>query len=143
FRFNPAKLLLDPYAKAIGRSVRWADELFGYKIGDEQVDLSLDDRDSTPFAPLGVVIDASFDWSGEERPVIPWHETTIYEAHVRGLTKLHPDVPENLRGTYAGMASPPIIAHLKKLGITSVELMPVHYFLSDRHLIDKGLRNYW
>ncbi|HWA28770.1 MAG TPA: glycogen debranching protein GlgX [Lacunisphaera sp.] len=142
-RCNPAKLLLDPYAKAIGRSVRWADELFGYKIGDPQLDLSMDERDSAPFAPLGVVIDATFDWTGEDRPVIPWHETTIYEAHVRGLTKLHPEVPEKLRGTYAGMASPPIIAHLKKLGVTSIELMPVHYFVSERHLIDKGLRNYW
>ncbi len=142
-RFNPAKLLLDPYAKAIGRPLKWADELFGYRIGDGQMDLSRDDRDSAPFAPLGVVIDARFDWSGEQRPDIPWHETSIYEAHVRGLTKLHPDVPKQLRGTYAGMASSPIIAHLKKLGITSIELMPVHYFLSDRHLIDKGLRNYW
>ena len=142
-RFNPSKLLLDPYAKAIGRPLQWADELFGYRIGDEQLDLSRDDRDSTPFAPLGVVIDASFDWGDEKRPVVPWHETTIYEAHVRGLTKLHPEVPEKLRGTYAGMASPPIIAHLKKLGVTSIELMPVHHFLSDRHLVDKGLRNYW
>jgi isoamylase len=142
-RFNPAKLLLDPYAKAIGRPVKWADELFGYTLGDAQADLSRDDRDSTPFAPLGVVIDAQFDWSGEQRPVVPWHETTIYEAHVRGLTKLHPDVPEHLRGTYAGVASPPVIAHLKQLGVTSIELMPIHYFLSDRHLIDQGLRNYW
>jgi glycogen operon protein len=142
-RFNPNKLLLDPYAKAIGRGLKWADELFGYTLGDPSGDLSFDDRDSAPFAPLAAVIDPAFDWSGEKRPAYPSHETIIYEAHVRGMTLQHPEVPKHLRGTYAGMASPPIIQHLKDLGITALELMPVHYFLQDRHLVDKGLRNYW
>jgi len=142
-RFNPNKLLLDPYAKAIGRELRWADELFGYRLGDAGADLSFDDRDSGPFAPLGAVIDSRFDWSGERRPSYPAHETLIYEAHVRGMTRLHPEVPEHLRGTYAGMASDPIVKHLQKMGVTAVELMPVHYFVQDRHLVERGLRNYW
>jgi isoamylase len=142
-RFNPNKLLLDPYAKAIGRKLTWADELFAYQLGDPDGDLAFDDRDSAQFAPLGAVVDPSFDWSDERRPSHPSHETLIYEAHVRGMTMLHPQVPEKLRGTYAGLASEPIIAHLLSLGITAIELMPVHYFLDDRHLIDKGLRNYW
>ncbi len=142
-RFNSNKLLLDPYTKAIGRPLQWADELFGYQVGDPSGDLSFDDRDSGPFAPLGAVIDPSFDWSGETRPCFPAHETILYEAHIRGMTRLHPDVPEALRGTYAGMASKPIIEHLHRLGVTAVELMPVHYFLQDRHLVDRGLRNYW
>jgi glycogen operon protein len=142
-RFNPNKLLLDPYAKAIGRDLQWADALFGYQLGDAGADLSFDDRDSAPFAPLGAVIDSSFDWSGEKRPSYPAHETVIYEAHVRGMTRLHPEVPEHLRGTYAGMASEPVIRHLQKMGVTAVELMPVHYFVQDRHLLERGLRNYW
>jgi isoamylase len=142
-RFNPNKLLLDPYAKAIGRELKWADELFGYQLGDSNGDLSFDDRDSGPFAPLGVVVDSRFDWGGEQRPAYPAHETLIYEAHVRGMTHLHPDVPEHLRGTYAGMASEPVIQHLRKLGVTALELMPVHYFVHDRHLVDRGLSNYW
>jgi glycogen operon protein len=142
-RFNPNKLLLDPYAKAIGRQLKWADELFGYHLGDPDGDLSFDDRDSAPFAPLGLVVDPSFDWSGERRPSHPLHETVIYEAHVRGMSYLRSDIPSHLRGTYAGMASEPIVKHLQSLGITALELMPVHYFLHDRHLVDKGLRNYW
>ncbi|MFT3781969.1 MAG: glycogen debranching protein GlgX [Nibricoccus sp.] len=142
-RFNPNKLLLDPYAKAIGRDLRWGDELFGYQIGHADGDLSMDTRDSGAHAPLAAVIDESFDWSDEERPDIPWTETVIYEAHVRGMTKLHPDIPPELRGTYLGMASEPVLEHLHKLGVTTVELMPVHYFVQDRHLVEKGLRNYW
>ncbi|MGH9562305.1 MAG: glycogen debranching protein GlgX, partial [Terracidiphilus sp.] len=142
-RFNINKLLLDPYAKAIGRQLNWADELFGYRMGDPDGDLSFDDRDSAPFAPLGMVVDPRFDWSGERRPSHALHETLIYEAHVRGISYLHPDVPSGLRGTYAALASEPIIKHLQGLGITALELMPVHYFLQDRHLLDKGLRNYW
>src|SRR5580698_4521388 len=142
-RFNPNKLLLDPYTKAIGRELKWADELFSYEIGHAEADLSFDERDSAAFAPLGMVIDGSFDWNGEQRPSVVWHETVIYEAHVRGMTRLHPDVPENLRGTYAGAASEPMLQHLKRLGITAIELMPVHHFLHDRHLLEKGLRNYW
>jgi glycogen operon protein len=142
-RFNPNKLLLDPYAKVIGRPLKWADELFGYTVGDPDGDLKCDERDSAAFAPLAAVVDGSFDWSGERRPVIQAHETIIYEAHVRGMTMRHPDVPEALRGTFAGMASEPIIRHLQQLGITALELMPVHYFLDDRHLIDTKLCNYW
>jgi glycogen operon protein len=142
-RFNPNKLLLDPYAKAIGRPLTWADELFGYQVGDPDGDLSFDDRDSAPFAPIGVVTDSAFDWSGEQRPSHLAHKHVIYESHVRGMTCLHPDVPERLRGKYAGMASEPILEHLKSLGVTAVELMPVHHFLQDRHLVDRGLRNYW
>jgi isoamylase len=142
-RFNPNKLLLDPYAKAIGRELQWSDELFGYEVGDPDGDLAFDERDSAPFAPLGAVIDSSFDWSGEVRPSYPWHETLVYEAHVRGMTMLHPAVPEAMRGRYAGIASAPIIAHLQAMGVTAIELMPVHYFLDDRHLQDQGLKNYW
>ncbi|MGO8857155.1 MAG: glycogen debranching protein GlgX [Steroidobacteraceae bacterium] len=142
-RFNPNKLLLDPYAKVIGRPLEWADELFAYKLGDPKGDLTFDDRDSAPFAPLAAVVDTTFDWSGENRPAYEAHDTLIYEAHVRGMTMLHPEVPEALRGTYAGMASEPVIKHLQQLGVTAVELMPVHYFLNDRHLLDQNLRNYW
>jgi len=142
-RFNPNKLLLDPYAKAIGRPLQWADELFAYKLGDPAGDLSFDERDSAPFAPLGAVVDPHFDWSGETRPARCCHDAIIYETHVRGLTRLHPEVPEHMRGTYAGIACAPIIAHLKSLGVTALELMPVHYFLDDRHLVEKGLKNYW
>ncbi len=142
-RFNANKILLDPYAKAIGRDIEWADELFAYEIGHDDVDLSFDARDSAAFAPLAIVTDNTFDWSGEHRPRHEWHDTVIYETHVKGLTKTHPDVPEHLRGTYAGLASPPMIEHFKKLGITSVELLPIHYFANDRHLIERGLSNYW
>ncbi|HEY1791629.1 MAG TPA: glycogen debranching protein GlgX [Opitutaceae bacterium] len=142
-RFNSNKLLLDPYAKAIGRETKWADELFGYTIGHPDGDLSFDERDSAPFAPLASVVDSEFDWGRESRPEITWSGTVIYEAHVRGMTRLHPDIPEALRGTYKAMASDPILEHLKKLGITTVELMPVHHFLQDRHLLEKGLSNYW
>jgi isoamylase len=142
-RFNPNKLLLDPYAKSIGRELKWADELFGYQIGHADADLSFDERDSAAFAPLARVIDGSFDWSDEKRPNVSWPETIIYESHVRGMTRLHPDIPEKVRGTYRAMASDPILAHLKKLGVTTVELMPVHHFLQDRHLVEKGLHNYW
>jgi isoamylase len=142
-RFNPTKLVLDPYAKAIGRQVRWGDELFGYRIGDPQEDLSLDDRDSAPFAPLGVVIDPAFTWGDDRPPRIPWHETVIYELHVKGFTKRHPGVPEGLRGTYIGLTTKPALGHLLDLGVTTVELMPVHHFVDDRHLIGRGLSNYW
>lgn len=142
-RFNPNKLLLDPYAKAIGRPLAWGDELFGYRIGDPGGDLSIDERDSAAIAPLGCVIDPSFDWAGDRPPRRLWRETVIYEAHVKGLTMLHPEVPPELRGTYAGIASPPVIEHLTRLGVTAIELMPVHHFIHDRHLIERGLRNYW
>ncbi len=142
-RFNPNKLLLDPYAKAIGRELSWADELFGYVVGDPSADLAFDDRDSAAFAPLGMVVDPAFDWSGETRPKHEAHSTVIYEAHVRGLTKLHPDVPAELRGTYAGIASAPVVRHLLEMGVTAIELMPIHYYLDDRHLVDQQRHNYW
>jgi len=142
-RFNPRKVLLDPYAKAIGRPLRWADELFGYGIGDPAEDLSFDDRDSAASAPLAAVVDSKFDWGNDRSPGRRWRETVIYEAHVKGLTQLHPKVPEHLRGTYAGLASKPVIEHLTRLGVTAIELMPVHHFVQDRHLLERGLSNYW
>jgi isoamylase len=142
-RFNPNKVVLDPYAKAIGRDVIWDDALFGYKIGDAAEDLSLDERDSARYCPLGAVLDTAFTWGDDRAPHIPWHKTLIYEAHVRGLTVNHPEVPEDRRGTYAGLASEAVIQHLLSLGVTAVELMPVHYHLNDRHLAEKGLTNYW
>ncbi len=142
-RFNPNKVLLDPYAKAIGRDIRWCDEMFGYKVGDPAGDLSFDERDNAHAAPLGVVIDPAFTWGDDRPPKTPWHQTVIYEVHVKGFTKLHPDVPEEMRGTYAGFTSPPAIDHLRKLGVTAVELLPVFQRIDDRHLLEKGLCNYW
>ena len=142
-RFNPNKLLLDPYAKAIGRPLRWNDSLFGYDVHSSREDLSFSATDSAPYAPLGAVVENSFAWGTDQRPDIPWEETIIYETHVKGLTQKHPDVPESLRGTYLGLASSPVIEHLKRLGITTVQLLPVHAKLQDRFLLEKGLRNYW
>ncbi|WP_433900097.1 glycogen debranching protein GlgX [Sphingobacterium puteale] len=142
-RFNPNKLLIDPYAKAISGTVQWNDALFGYAIGDTVSDLSFSDTDSAPYVPKSVVIDTAFDWEGDRPPSIPMHQTVIYEAHVKGFTALHPDIPEEIRGTYAGMAHPAAIAYLKEMGITAIELLPIHHFLTDRHLQDKGLSNYW
>lgn len=142
-RFNHNKLLLDPYAKAIGREIQWDDSLFGYTIGAEGDDLTFDERDSAAFAPLGIVVDPEFDWEGDEPLGTAWHNTVIYEAHVKGLTMRHPGVPEELRGTYAGIACPAIIDYLKNLGITAIELIPIQYFADDRHLQEKGLHNYW
>jgi glycogen operon protein len=142
-RFNPAKLLLDPYAKAIDRTIDWNDALFGYTIGSEQQDLQKDDRDSAPFAPKSVVTEPWFDWEGDRRLSIPWEDTVIYEIHTKGMTKLHPALPEEIRGTYAGLVHPAVIDHLQRLGITAVELMPVHHFVADRHLVEKKLTNYW
>jgi isoamylase len=142
-RFNPNKLLTDPYAKAVVRRARWDDAMFGYRAGDPQEDLSFDDRDSAAYAPLCAVVDPSFVWGDDRPPCVPWHETIIYEAHVKGLTALHPDIPEQLRGTYAGLASDPVLRHLKGLGITALELMPIHHHLNDHRLVDLGLSNYW
>ena len=140
-RFNPNKLVMDPYAKVIGRTARWDEALFGFKFGAE--DTTFDERDSAPFAPLAAVIDSSFTW-GDDRPLrTPWHETLIYELHVKGFTKLNPHVPEALRGTYLGLASEPAIRHLTALGVTAVELMPVHQHLDEWHLVKRGLSNYW
>jgi glycogen operon protein len=142
-RFNPAKLLIDPYARALAGSVGWESPVFGYPLGGEEEDLARDDGDSAPGVPKCVVVDPSFDWSGDRPPATPFHETVIYEAHVKGLTMRHPDVPEAQRGTYAGLASPPILEYLKRLGVTAIELMPVHAFLDDHYLVERGLRNYW
>jgi len=142
-RFNPNKVLLDPYAKAIGRTLRWDDRLYGYRVGDPEEDLSFDPRSSAPCAPLGAVVDDAFDWADDRPPQVPWEDTVIYETHVKGLTKLHPEVPEALRGTYLGVACEPVLDHLRKLGVTAVELMPVHAAVQDRRLLERGLQNYW
>jgi len=142
-RFNPHKLLLDPYAKSIVGAVRWSDALFGYTVGHKRADLSLDRRDSASGMPKCKVIDPAFTWGDDRRPVVPWHEMVIYELHVRGFTMQHPEVPPPLRGTYAGLATAPVIDYLQRLGITTVELMPVHAYVDDRHLVQAGLRNYW
>jgi len=142
-RFNSNKILLDPYAKGIGRNLKWADEVFGYRVGDPESDLAFDDRDSAAFAPLAIVIDPAFTWGNDQPPRTPWHKTILYELHVKGFTQLQQGLPERLRGTYAGLASESVIKHLTDLGITAVELQPVHFFLHDRHLLDRGLTNYW
>jgi isoamylase len=142
-RFNPNKLLLDPYAIGLCRALRWDDSVFGYTIGHREGDLSFDERDSAPFAPLGCVVDHNFDWAGDVLLRHPWHDTVIYEAHVKGATLNHPGVDAKLRGTYGGIASDAFIRHLKELGVTAVELLPVHHFVDDRYLLDKGLKNYW
>jgi isoamylase len=142
-RFNANKVVLDPYAKLIGRTLNWDDSLFGYKVGDDQADLSFDDRDSAAFAPLASVLDPAFTWGDDRAPHTPWHKTVIYELHVKGFTQLNPNVPEHLRGSYAGLASESAIKHLTDLGVTAVELLPVHHYLDDRHLVEKGLHNYW
>ncbi len=142
-RFNAAKLLLDPYAKAIARSLIWDDSLFGYSVGGDKQDYAIDDRDSAPFAPLAQVIDTAFTWGNDHRPNTPWERTIIYELHVKGFTKLMPGVPEQLRGTYAGLASEASIKHLTDLGITAVELLPVHFHADERFLVDQGRVNYW
>jgi len=142
-RFNPNKLLIDPYAKALSGRVEWTNAVFGYEVGNGEEDLSYSEEDSAPFMPKSVVIDPAFDWEGDKAPKIPYHKTIIYEAHVKGLTQLHPDVPEEIRGTYAAIGHPAIVQYLKELGITAIELMPVHHFVNDGFLRDKGLTNYW
>src|SRR6185436_4231559 len=142
-RFNPNKVVLDPYAKSIGRQVRWDDAVFGYTIGDPRGDLSFDARDNGAFASLAAVIDPAFTWGDDRPPRTPWHKTVIYEMHVKGFTKLHPKVPEPLRGTYEALTTEAAIEHLQGLGVTAVELMPVHHHAYDRHLVERGLSNYW
>jgi glycogen operon protein len=142
-RFNPAKLLLDPYARAIEGTVQWNHALFGYRIGDPGADLVRDDRDSAAHMPKSVVVETAFSWGDDRPPRTPWSETIIYEAHVKGFSVRMPEVPERLRGTYAGLVSGPAIEYLKRLGVTAVELMPIHQFVDDQYLVEKGLRNYW
>lgn len=142
-RFNPAKLLIDPYAKAIAGAIEWDDSVFGYRIGDSNEDLSHDERDSGAFVPKGVVVDRSFCWGGDRPPNTPLNKSVIYELHVEGFSKLHPAIPPELRGTYAALSTEAAIDYLLSLGITAVELMPVHHFVNDRVLVDRGLSNYW
>ncbi len=142
-RFNAHKLLLDPYARNIVGSVRWSDALYGYTLGHPREDLSRDRRDSARAMPKSQVIESAFTWDDDRRPAVPWHETVIYELHVRGYTRLHPDIPPALRGTYSGLATAPVIDHLRRLGVTTIELLPVHAFVDERPLIERGLRNYW
>jgi glycogen operon protein len=142
-RFNHYKLLLDPYGKQVQGAIRWSDSHFGYRVGHKNEDLSFDRRDNAAGMPKNRVIDSAFTWGADTPPRISWHETLIYELHVKGFTKSHPDVPEVLRGTYAGLATAPVIEYLTRLGVTSIELMPVHSFVDDRRLVECGLRNYW
>ncbi|AUG30759.1 MULTISPECIES: glycogen debranching protein GlgX [Microbacterium] len=139
-RFNPNKLLLDPYAKAVEGQVQWGQEVFGYDFGDPD---SRNDEDSAHAMMKGVVVNPFFDWAGDRQPKTPYAETVIYEAHVKGLTELHPEIPEEIRGTYSAIAHPAIIEHLKHIGVTAIELMPVHQFVNDSTLQEKGLSNYW
>jgi isoamylase len=142
-RFNPNKLLLDPYARSIDGELRWSDAHFGYTIGDEREDLSFDERDNGRDMPKSKVIDGAFTWGEDRRPNIAWNDMVIYEVHVGGFTRQHPDVPQALRGTFAGLACPAVVDHLRRLGVTTIELMPVHAFVDDRHLLERGLTNYW
>ncbi|MBI4183529.1 MAG: glycogen debranching protein GlgX [Proteobacteria bacterium] len=142
-RFNPHKLLIDPYAKALRGTLVWNEAHFGYRLGDAAEDLSFDERDNARFVPKCQVVDPAFTWGEDRPPRTPWHETIFYELHVRGFTMRHPEVADDLQGTFAGLASHEVVRYLRDLGITAVELMPVHAFLDDRHLVEKGLSNYW
>jgi len=142
-RFNAHKLLVDPYARELVGGLRWHDALYGYTVGHKREDLSHDRRDSAASVPKCRVIDPAFTWGDDRRPAVPWHDMVIYELHVRGFTMRHPGVPEPLRGTYAGLGSAAAIDYLKRLGVTTVELMPVHAYIDDRRLVELGLRNYW
>ena len=142
-RFNPNKVVMDPYAKSVARTIRWADEMFGYVVGHRDADLSFDDRDNASFAPIAAVVDPAFTWGDDRPPRTPWHDTVIYEMHVRGFSIQHPDIPQALRGTYEALTTEAALEHLKKLGVTAVEVMPVHHHARDRYLEEKGLTNYW
>ena len=142
-RFNANKLLIDPYARALAGPLRWSDAHFGYRIGAPRQDLSFDRRDNASGMPKAVVYDPAFTWTGERRPATPWRDTVIYEMHVRGFTLRHPEIPLPLRGTFAALSSPAVLDYLVKLGVTAVELLPVHAFVDDRRLVQHGLRNYW
>ncbi len=143
FRFNPAQLLIDPYAKAISGTIQWSDALFAYKIGSPKQDLEINHQNSAAGIPKCIVVDPAFTWGDDRHPRVPWNRTIIYETHVKGMTVQHPDVPERLRGTYLGLSSEPMIDHFLSLGVTAVELLPVHHFIVDRHLAELGLTNYW
>jgi isoamylase len=144
-RFNPAKLLIDPYAKAISGTIKWSDTLSGYPVrsSDPDRDLVADSQNSAGGMPKCIVVESAFTWGEDKPPRVPWNRTVIYECHVKGMTMLHPEVPEPLRGTYLGLATDPIIDHVKALGVTTVELLPVHHFVTERRLDEMGLTNYW
>ena len=142
-RFNPAKLLIDPYAKAVSNEIRWSDALFAYRVGGPREDLEINPDDDTSGAVKSVVVDDAFTWGDDRAPKTPWNRTVIYECHVKGMTVKHPDVDERLRGTYLGLCSDPMLDHFTALGVTAVELLPVHHYVVDRHLAEKGLTNYW
>jgi glycogen operon protein len=142
-RFNPVQLIIDPYAKAISGTIRWSDALFAYKVGDPREDLEPSTTNSAGGLPKSIVVDPAFTWGNDRLLRTPWNRTVIYEAHVKGMTQLHPDVPEHMRGRYLGLATEPIVDHLLSLGVTAIELLPVHHFVVDRHLAEKGLTNYW
>jgi isoamylase len=142
-RFNPNKLLMDPYAKALSGLVDLTDEIYGYHLGDPNEDLAMDVRDSAADMPKCIVIEPEFSWGNDRKPNTPWNQTVIYECHVRGMTMRHPQVPDELRGTYLGMASDPVIDHLRSLGVTAVELLPIHQFVPERFLLERMLTNYW
>jgi glycogen operon protein len=142
-RFNANKVLLDPYAKAIGRPLTWDDSLFGYDLNSDEEDLSFSEADSAPFAPLGGVIEEHFEWGDDRSPKIPWEDTIIYETHIKGISKLHPYIPEEIRGTYLGIVTEPVLEHLKSLGVTTIQLLPVHAKVHDRRLVEQGLAQYW
>ena len=142
-RFNPHKLLIDPFAKAISGTIAWSNALYGYAIGHPDADLAIGTEDSARGVPKSVVVEPAFSWGDDRPPRVPWNRTVIYECHVRGMTMRHPQVDPAVRGTYLGLASDPIVDHLLSLGITTVELLPVHHFVTDRHLAELGLTNYW
>jgi isoamylase len=142
-RFNPHKLVLDPYARQIGGHLRWHDALYGFRMSAHRGDLVPDRRDSAPMMPKAIVEDPALTWGDDRKPNVPWRDTIIYEAHVKGFTQLHPDIPGPVRGTYTALGHPAVIEHLVKLGITAVELLPIQAFADDHFLVAKGLKNYW
>jgi glycogen operon protein len=142
-RFNPYKVVVDPYAKSVARPVRWDDSMFGYEVGSPAADLSFDTRNNAAYAPLAAVIDPAFTWGDDRPPRTPWHRTVIYEMHVKGFSQLQRQVPERLRGSYEALTTEPALEHLTRLGVTAVELMPVHHHAYERHLVERGLANYW
>jgi isoamylase len=142
-RFNPNKLLIDPYAKQMVGTLKWDDAVFGYTIGHPDKDLSFDERDSAPFVPKSRVIDPAFTWGDERRPRIPWDQTIVYETHLKGFTQLNQRVAENVRGRFSGFGDARVVDYLRRLGVTTIELLPIHAYFDDRYLVDKGLRNYW
>ncbi|HAI45636.1 MAG TPA: glycogen debranching enzyme GlgX, partial [Stenotrophomonas sp.] len=142
-RFNRHKLLLDPYARQVVGELKWAPALFGYTVGHRDKDLSFDKRDSAPFMPKCAVVDPAFTWGRDRPPGVAWEDTVIYEAHVRGLSMLHPEVAESARGTFSALKHDSLLDHLRHLGATALELLPVHAHVDDQHLLERGLRNYW